>query len=66
MAATVYETERQPQRRGVSSGDKTLFQNFSNKMILEGQIKDQQVSSFHLISKHALHINFLCIFFMNY
>ena len=35
-------------------------------MILEGEIKDQQVSSFHLISKHALHINFLCIFFMNY
>ena len=35
-------------------------------MILEGEIKDQQVSSFHLISKRALHINFLCIFFMNY
>ena len=26
MAATVYETEPQPQRRGVSSGDKTLCQ----------------------------------------
>ena len=37
-------------------------------MILEGEIKDQtsERGSFHLISKHALHINFLCIFFMNY
>ena len=34
-------------------------------MILEGDIKDQQVSSFHLIPKYALHINFLYSFFMN-
>ena len=41
--------------------------HFSNKMILEGQIKDAKMSSFfNLISKHSLNINFLCIFFTNY
>ena len=40
---------------------------FSNKTILEGQIKDtKKWAVFHLISKHSLNINFLCIFFMNY
>ena len=38
----------------------------SNKMILEGEIKDAKLRSFHLISKHSLYINFFCIFFMNY
>ena len=36
-------------------------------MILDGQIKDtKKWAVFHLISKHSLNINFLCIFFMNY
>ena len=39
---------------------------FSNKMILVGKIKDVKWTVFHLISKHVLHINFLCTFFMNY
>jgi len=39
---------------------------FSNKMILEGEIKDAKMSSFSSVSKHSLNINFLCIFFMNY
>ena len=39
---------------------------FSNKMILDREIKDAKMSSFHLISKHSLNINFLCIFLMNY
>ena len=38
----------------------------SNKRILEGEVKDAKLSSLHLISKHSLNINFLCIFFMNY
>ena len=33
---------------------------------LEGEIKDAKMSSFHLISKHSLNINFLCIFLVNY
>ena len=53
--------------RGVSSGDETLCRYyFSNKMILEGEIKDAKLKSFHLIPKHSLYINFFCIFFMNY
>ena len=35
--------------RGASSGDETLsnaWYNFSNKMILEGEIKDAKMSSF--------------------
>ena len=39
---------------------------FSNKMTLEGEIKDVKIAVFHLISKHSLNINFLCISFMNY
>ena len=39
---------------------------FSNKMTLEGEIKDAKMAVFHLISKHSLSINFLCISFMNY
>ena len=39
---------------------------FSNKMTLEGEIKDAKIAVFHLISKHSLNINFLCISFMNY
>ena len=39
---------------------------FSNKMTLEGEIKDAKIAVFHLISKHSLYINFLCISFMNY
>ena len=35
---------------------------FSNKMILEGEIKDAKNEK----SKHHLHINFHCIFFMSY
>ena len=39
---------------------------FSNKRILDGEIKGAKVSSlFYLISKHWWNINFLCIFFMN-
>ena len=41
---------------------------FSNKMILEGEIKDAKLNSFssdfQTLIKHSLH--FLCIFFMNY
>ena len=33
---------------------------------LEGEIKDAKMSSFHLISKHSLNINFLCVFLVNY
>ena len=41
--------------------------HFSNKMILEWEIKDAKMSSFfYLISKHSLIIYFLCIFFTNY
>ena len=56
--------------QGVSSGDETLnaWYYFSNKMILEGEIKDAKLSSFssdfQTLVKHSLH--FLCIFFMNY
>ena len=41
---------------------------FSNKMILEGEIKDAKLSSFSSdFQMHSLNIlNFLCIFFMNY
>ena len=39
---------------------------FSNKMILEGEIKDAKMSSFSSDFQHPLKINFLCIFFMNY
>ena len=35
-------------------------------MIVEGEIKDAKWAVFHLISKHPLNINSLCIFFMNY
>ena len=38
---------------------------FSNKMILEGEIKDAKWAVSHLVSKHSL-IDFLCVFFMNY
>ena len=39
---------------------------FSNKRILDGEIKGAKISSlFYLISKHWWNINFLCIFFMN-
>ena len=43
-----------------------LIFGFSNKMTLEGEIKDAKIAVFHLISKHSLYINFLCISFMNY
>ena len=55
--------------RGVSSGDETLCRYyFSNKMILEGEIKDAKLSSFSSdFQMHSLNIlNFLCIFFMSY
>ena len=56
--------------RGVSSGDETAsnaWSFLSNKMILEGEIKDvKNEQFFYLISKHSWNINFLCIFFMNY
>ena len=38
---------------------------FSNKMILEGEIKDAKMSSFSSDSQHSVNINFLCIFFIN-
>ena len=46
----------------------TVSNAWSNKMILPGEIKDAEMSNsiFHLISKHSLNINFLCIFLMNY
>ena len=43
-----------------------LIFKFSNKMTLEGEIKDAKMAVFHLISKHSLYINFHCISFMNY
>ena len=46
----------------VSSG----WYYFSNKTMLEGEIKDSKMSSFSSDSKYSVNINFLCIFFMNY
>ena len=39
---------------------------FSNKMILEGEIKDAKMSSFSSVFQTLININFLCIFFINY
>ena len=39
---------------------------FSNKTILEGQIKDAKMSSFPSVFQTLININFLCIFFINY
>ena len=50
-------------RCSVSSPDETL----RGELILVWEVKDAKMSwVFHLISKHSLNINFLCIFFMNY
>ena len=46
----------------VSSG----WYYFSNKTMLEGEIKDSKMISFSSDSKYSVNINFLCIFFMNY
>ena len=39
---------------------------FSNKTILEGQMKDAKMSSFPSVFQTLININFLCIFFINY
>ena len=39
---------------------------FSNKMILEGEIKDAKMSSFSSDFQTLIKLYFLCIFFMNY
>ena len=54
---------------GVSSGDETLsnaWYYLSNKMILEGEIKDAKMTSFSSDFHTLSNINFLCIFYMNY
>ena len=56
--------------RGVSSGDETLCRmldiSSQTKSLLKEKLRMQKWAVFHLISKHSLNINFLCIFFMNY
>ena len=49
----------------VSSIESNAWYYFSNKMILEGEIKGTKWAVFHLISKHSLNFNFPCIFLMN-
>ena len=39
---------------------------FSNKMILEGEIKDAKMSSFSSVFQTLINIDFLYIFFINY
>ena len=56
--------------RGVSSGDETLCRMFDitsqTKWFQKKKLRMQKWAVFHLISRHSLNINFLCIFFMNY
>ena len=48
-------------------GVECLLYYFTNKMILEGEIKDAKMSSFLSDFPTLInHLNFLCIFFMNY
>ena len=55
--------------RGVSSGEETLRRMLDitsqTKWVYTEKLKMQKWAVFHLISKHSLNINFLCIFFMN-
>ena len=55
---------------GVSSGDESLCRildiTSQAKWFNEEKLRMQKWPVFHLISKHSLNINFLCIFFMNY
>ena len=51
---------------GVSSTVLNAWYYFSNKIILEGEIKDAKMSSFSSDFKTLININFLYIFFMNY
>ena len=54
----------------VSSPDETLCRTLDSTSQMKGFYKEksrmQKWTVFHLISKHSLNINFLCIFFMNY
>ena len=53
----------------VSSPDETLCRTLDSTSQTKGfyqKLRMQKWTVFHLISKHSLNINFLCIFFMNY
>ena len=64
-----YDAQRSifDQLRGVSSGDEIVsnaWYYFSNKMILEREIKGAKMTVFHPISKHSLNI-FFPFYFLN-
>ena len=56
--------------RDVSSADETLCRMLEitshTKLSYQEKLRMQKRAVIHLISKHSLNFNFLCIFFMNY
>ena len=62
-----YDAQRLDELRGVSSGDQTLCQMLDitsqTKWFYQEKLRMQKWAVLHLISKHSLNINFLCIFY---